>query len=244
MLKAIIIDDEKASIDSLTWELELFADKIEIIGSSTSPQEAISMVESLQPDVIFLDVNMPKLNGFQFLKHFPNFTFEVIFTTAYDEYAIKAFEINAIDYLLKPVDSDDLTRAISRLEKTKNPLNEKLELLLATISSFDKGNKKIAIPISEGYEFLNIGDIIRCESDSNYTRIILKEDKPLLVSKTLKNIEEQIDSTQFIRIHNSHLINVAFIKKYKKGKGGSITMINGDVVPVSRAKKNEFFEGI
>jgi two-component system LytT family response regulator len=244
MVKAIIIDDEKASIDSLTWELDLFKDKIEIIASSTSSIEAIALVKKLQPDVVFLDINMPQLNGFQFLSQFSKIEFEVIFTTAYDEYAIKAFEINAIDYLLKPVDNEDLTRAINRLETIKNPLNKKIELLLNTINGFDKKNKKIVLPSSEGFEFLNIKDIIRCESDSNYTKIILLKDKPMLVSKTLKVIENLIDSTQFVRIHNSHLINVEFIKKYKKGKGGSITMINGDLVPVSRTKKDDLFDGI
>ena len=244
MIKAIIIDDERASIDSLTWELELFKEKIEIIACSTSSVDAIEIVNRLKPDVVFLDINMPQLNGFQFLGQFSKIEFEVIFTTAYDEYAIKAFEINAIDYLLKPVDNEDLTRAINRLETNKTPLNEKIELLLTTISSYDKKNKKIVLPSSDGFEFLNIKDIIRCESDSNYTRIILMDEKPMLVSKTLKLIEKLIDSSQFVRIHNSHLINVEYIKKYKKGKGGSITMINGDLVPVSRTKKDDLFDGI
>lgn len=244
MLRAFIVDDEKASIDSLRWELDLFKDQIEIIGTSTSAEDAIEIVKTMKPDVVFLDINMPKVNGFQFLNSFANVSFDVIFTTAYDEHALKAFDVNAIDYLLKPVDQEALARAIGRLETTKEALNDKLEALLMSLSRFDKRNRKIVIPVSEGFEFLNIDDIIRCESDGNYTKIHFLNDTPLLVSKTLKNIEGQIDSSQFIRIHNSHLINVAYIKKYKKGKGGSITMIDGAMVPVSRSKKSDFFEGL
>ena len=238
--KAIIIDDEQGSIDSLLWELETF-DQVEVIATSTDSIKGIDLIQANDFDILFLDIEMPKVNGFELLKSIENIDFKVIFTTAYDAYALKAFEVSAIDYLLKPVEEGDLGRALDKLNinTQEDETIDKLASLYEKLSSLSQ-TKNISLPTQEGLSFINIQTIIRCESDSNYTHIYLKEDKPLLVSKTLKDIEKLIDSKEFFRIHHSHLINLNYLKKYNKGLAGSVELSDGSIIPVSRSKKSSF----
>jgi len=242
-LKALVIDDEKGSIDSLLWELEQFKDEVEVVASTQSPLEGLDLLKEHDVDLLFLDIEMPRMNGFELIEKAGHVEANVVFTTAYDQFAIKAFEISAMDYLLKPVDETELKRVI---EKAKNKEDEqqmqrRLELLLQSVKKEDPAFQTIALPTQESLEFIEVEQIIRCESDSNYTRLFLRdENKPLLVSKTLKHIETMVDGMGFFRIHHSHLVNVKYIKKYVRGNTGTLVLKDGTALPVSRAKKGDF----
>lgn len=242
--KSIIIDDEKGSIDSLAWELKKFSDDIEIVSTTQSPIEGIQLIKSLKPEVIFLDISMPEMNGFEMLEAVRDIKFNVIFTTAFDQYAIDAFKENAIDYLLKPVLPEDIERVISKLKNTTENINlqDKLQTFLNEYKQSNTGYQTIALPTMEGLEFIDINEIVRCESTSNYTYIHQLHDKPLLISKTLKEVESMLTDHGFIRIHQSHLVNIKSIKKYIKGKAGSLILRDGSIIPVSRSKKGDFLK--
>ena len=242
-IKAIIIDDEERSITSLLWELENFKN-VKIIGKTTNPVEGIKLITKLKPDLIFLDIEMPVLNGFDLIKQFDTIDFEVIFTTAYDKFAVQAFEVSAIDYLLKPIDENDLARALQKvkLKSDNSEFQKKMEFLFKNIKTDDPCFDHIVIPTLEGLEFIESKEIIRCESDSNYTSIFMVSKEKYFVSKTLKDIEKLLDSRKFYRVHNSHLVNIAFIKKYLKGKDGTLVLKNGDLIPVSRTKKGNLLD--
>ena len=246
MIKGFILDDERGSIDSLLWELENFKDIIEIIGESQDPISAIETVNKLKPDVVFLDIQMPQMSGFEFLKQFTNIDFQVIFTTAYDEFAIQAFKVNAIEYLLKPIDESDLRQALEKLSQQHHDkaINEKIESLLSIMNNNSNNNKTLIFPTMSGLEFIKIDQIVRCESDSNYTSIYTLGNKPLLVSKTLKEVEELLEDKGFYRIHHSHLININYIKKYIKRNSGSVILEDGTEIPVSRSRKKDFLDRI
>jgi len=242
MIKAIIIDDERGSIDALLWELETFKNDIEVITTFQSPLEALKSIKSLQFDLLFLDIQMPEMNGFEFLKSLENINFNVIFTTAFDQYAVKAFKVNAIDYLLKPIDEEELGTAIQKIKETKPEDNvaKQLELLFHSVNKLDGNFKTIIMPTSEGLEFIEVEKISHCHSDSNYTYIHRVDEKPLLIAKTLKEVEEMLEGKGFHRIHHSYLVNIRFIKKYNKGKAGSLSMKDGTVIPISRSRKKDF----
>ena len=243
-LRAVIIDDEIGSIDSLIWELEQFSKDVTVVGQSQDPYEGIKLIEKLAPDIVFLDISMPGINGFQLLEAIKNITFNVVFTTAFDQYAIEAFKANAIDYLLKPVMPEDIERVVEkiRVNSGTNHLQDKLKAFLDEFQNVNQSISTIALPTMEGLEFVEIADIIRCESSSNYTYIHVKNEKPILISKTLKDIEQLLSNHGFIRIHQSHLVNIKSIKKYMKGKSGSLILKDGSVIPVSRSKKGEFLD--
>jgi two-component system LytT family response regulator len=186
-----------------------------------------------------LDIEMPRLNGFELLKSLQPFYFEVIFLTAYNEFALKAFRFSAFDYFLKPLDEIELSQSLSRLEAKKNDINkdERLDFLMDIIQPYAQKPKKIALPTMEGFEFVELNQIIRFASDSNYVKVILDGQKPLLVCKTLKEIEETLKHSNFIRVHNSHLINTDYVQKYLKNAGGSLLTKDGFEVPISRLRK-------
>jgi len=241
-LKAIIIDDEQRSITTMQWELEAFEDQIETIATCTNPLEAKALILDKKPDVIFLDIEMPHLNGIDLVKSFDKIPCKVIFTTAYDKFAVKAFEISAVDYLLKPINGEDLKRAIDKLISTDDNryLEQQFTTLFENLTAANTGFKKIVIPVQEGLEFVNLEDILRCEAQGNYCRIHLTNGRSIFISKSLKEVETMISDTSFCRVHQSHLINLRYISKYQKGKGGSITMSDQSIVPVSRSKRDNF----
>jgi len=240
MIKAIIVDDEINAIKSLAWEIENFCDNVEICETFTDPVEAISAINYLKPDCVFLDIEMPKMDGFQLLNELVYRDFDLIITTAYDNYAIKAFKESAIDYLLKPVDSDDLIKSVSKIKtnKTNNALGKELQQVLKNFTP-KTTQKKIALPFVGKTVFVKPKDIIYCKAEGNYTTIFLKGNKKELISKKIKEVEELINNNSFFRTHNSYLVNTRYIKEYVKNEGHYLILESNDNIPVSRAKKNE-----
>jgi len=243
-LKAIIIDDEPRSITTMQWELSSFEDQVEIIATCNDPLLAKGLILKEKPDVVFLDIEMPHLNGIDLVKSFDKIPCSIIFTTAYDKFAIQAFEISALDYLLKPINGEDLKRAIDKLISSDENrfLEQQFTVLFENITAAKTGFRKIVIPVQEGFEFVNLEDILRCEASANYCNIHLVSGRSILISKSLKDVEKLISDTSFCRVHQSHLINLRFISKYQKGKGGSITLNDGSIIPVSRSKKDDFLD--
>ena len=242
--KAIIIDDEQGSINSLIWELENFEELVEVLDTTTKANEGIELIKKLKPEIVFLDIEMPGMNGFELLKHVDQSQFKVIFTTAYDQFALKAFEVNAYDYLLKPVVEEELERALKKVLES-DQRDETLEEIRSIMTKIENNNSRsIAIPTMEGLEFIEANDIMRCESDSNYTHIYLANAKPILIAKTLKEVELILKEKQFFRIHNSHIINLNYLKKYLKGKDGAVVLKDGTTIPISRSRKSGFLNEI
>lgn len=243
LLKAVLIDDEPSSLQNLQQKLKEFCPDVDVIASAQKPEDAILLIRQHKPDVIFLDIEMPRMNGFRMLDELGEYDFDIIFTTAYNHYAIDAIRISAFDYLTKPVAIKDLQSAVERLAKhRKLHTKDKMELLRSSLSSTKSQDEKIAVPTSEGLEFIPIRNIVHIESSSNYSKLFFLDGKNILVTKLLGEFEEMLSPYNFFRVHNSHLINLAYIKKYIRGEGGQVVMQNGDVVDVARRKKEEFLK--
>lgn len=243
MINAIIIDDEQHCINRLEGLLTGYcSDIIKLCGSFQSVEEGLQAIKQIKPGLLFLDAEIHDKTGFDLLKQLPEINFEVIFITAYDKYAVQAFKFSAIDYLLKPVDADDLQAAIKKLSDkfSQKEMSQKFDTLFHNLKNMQGVSKKICVPVLTGLVFIQVNDILRCESEINYTRIFLKNKQKLLVAKTLKEFEELLADYNFYRVHNSHLINLAYIKSYSKGKGGSVIMEDGSEVEVSTRRKDEF----
>jgi two-component system LytT family response regulator len=242
MLKAVIVDDEPKAIQSLIWELSNFSQEIEVMNSFTNPDEALKFLDSNTPDCLFLDVQMPTIGGFQFLEQLKDINFAVIITTAYDEYAIKALKHEAIDYLLKPIDSDDLKASINKIKKhSDRTINSmKFERMLSNFNSkFDK--KRITINTDGKLLFLDVDDIIYVESDGNYSTLFLQNKKKIVVTKKLKEVDAILPEHYFFRIHNSFIINLNKIKAFIKNEG-YVVMDSDHKIPVARQRKSDFLE--
>jgi two-component system, LytTR family, response regulator len=242
-LKAILVDDELPSLQNLEQKLIEFCPDIHIIASAQKPEDAIQLIEQMHPDVVFLDIEMPRMNGFKMLEEIKEKDFDIVFTTAYNHYAIDAVRISAFDYLVKPIAIKDLQDSVARLLKAQSKQTpEKLDVLRQNLSDSRSQSDKITISTNEGVEFFEINQIIRIESSSNYSKIFFKDGKNMLVTKLLKDFEEILLPYRFFRIHNSHLINLSYIKKYIRGDGGQVVMQNNEVIDVSRRKKEEFLK--
>jgi two-component system LytT family response regulator len=241
-IRAIIVDDEDHCRSSLTKQLEWSCPQVEVIAEGRSAAEGKELVMEHHPDLVFLDIEMPGGSGFDMIKSLPDIQFKLVFTTAFDEYALQAFKVNAIAYLLKPIDEDELLKTIEKVQAEKNDVvGKKLEKLMNYLSS-ESNSGKIALPVSDGLEFISTVKILRCEADGNYCTIYLNDGNKMVISKTLKYISDLINQQKFVRVHQSHIINMDYIKKYIRGKNGSIIMDDGSVIPVSRAKKDDFLE--
>ena len=244
-IKAILIDDEQHCLDVLEWELNGADKSVEIIASFTNPLEAVKGINELNPDLVFLDIEMPNMNGLQLLQSFDVVSFNVIFTTAFEHYALQAIKNQAIDYLLKPINPRDLKLALTKHRNSDvNRLQFQLNTLFKKLQEQNDSQKKIVMPTADGLEFLKLEDIIRCESSSNYTFIHLRKRNKLLVSKTLKEVESMIDSPMFSRVHKSHLVNLNSIVRYNKSDGGVVLMEDGSEVPLARNKKSDFLNNL
>ncbi|HEY9340817.1 MAG TPA: LytTR family DNA-binding domain-containing protein [Hanamia sp.] len=242
-LKAILVDDELPSLQNLEQKIIEFCPDIHIIATAQKPEDAIQLIEQMHPDVVFLDIEMPRMNGFKMLEQIKEKDFDIVFTTAYNHYAIDAVRISAFDYLVKPVAVQDLQDTVARLLKSQNKQTpEKLDVLRQNLSDSRSQSDKITISTNEGVEFYEINQIVRIESSSNYSKIYFKDGKNILVTKLLKDFEEILLPYRFFRIHNSHLINLSYIKKYIRGDGGQVVMQNNEVIDVSRRKKEEFLK--
>jgi two-component system LytT family response regulator len=243
-LRSIIVDDEQHSIDSLLWELEAVGDKVEIIATCTNPHDAKRQIQLMRPDLVFLDIEMPGMNGFDLLHAFDTIDFDIVFTTAYDEFALKAFEIDATDYLLKPVSEEALQRSLDKVSarRAAHQTTAHLSALFHKLKRDYPDFRKVALPTLEGLLFLNIEDITHCSSEDNYTHIYSQKGEKFLISKTLKEIETMISDSRFLRVHHSHLVNLMCIREYHKGKGGSLVLDDGTVIPVSRSRKQDLMD--
>jgi two-component system LytT family response regulator len=238
MINAIIIDDEKHSCDALKMLLARCCAQVEVIAMCHSGTDAIQKIEKLQPQLIFLDIEMPFMNGFQMLEQISIIDFEIIFTTSYDKYAITAFKFSALDYLLKPVDRQELERAVQKVSKKISPaISQQLEILMQKINQPFVAIQKIALPTMQGLEFVTVDSIIRCASNNNYTEFYLSDKKKVLVSRTLREVEEMLADYGFLRVHHSHIVNLNAITRYIKGEGGYLVMADGSSVDVSRSRK-------
>jgi two-component system, LytTR family, response regulator len=246
MLTAIIIDDESSSRNALKQKLANHCKDIVVIAECENGEDGIKNIEEKKPNIIFLDVEMPRMNGFTMLQQLHNRNFELIFITAYNYYAIKAIKFSALDYLVKPVEVEDLKEAVQRVVQKRRQVsgNERLELLMQNLVDEKKEQQRLAIPSMEGLQFININDIIYLEAQSNYTIIYLADSHKLTVSKTLKDFEELLPPAIFIRIHHSYIINKNAVEKYIKGEGGQVVMKNNVTLDVSRRKKEEFMKAI
>jgi two-component system, LytTR family, response regulator len=245
MITAIIVDDEKHSCDALKMLLERSCPQVEVIAMCHSGNDAIEKIEKLNPQLIFLDIEMPHMNGFQMLEQIPNIHFEIIFTTSYDKYAITAFKFSALDYLLKPVDRLELERAVQKVSKKINPaITQQLEILMQKINQPFVPIQKIALPTMQGLEFVTIESITHCSSNNNYTEFFLTGNKRLLVSRTLKDVEDMLADYGFLRVHHSHIVSLNAITRYIKGEGGYLIMADGSSVDVSRSRKELLLQKI
>lgn len=243
---AILIDDESSSRNSLRQKLINHCKEITIIAECESGEEGIIAIQHHKPDIVFLDVEMPRMNGFVMLQQLETRNFELIFTTAYDHYAIRAIHFSALDYLVKPIEIKTLTEAVERARQKKQTdiPNQRIETLLHNLIDEKNIHNRIAIPSLEGLQFIEITDIIYLEAESNYTFVHLQAGTKLTVSKTLKDFEELLPSLVFIRIHHSYIINKNHLRKYLKGEGGQVLLSNGKILDVARRKKEDFMRAI
>lgn len=244
MLKCIIVDDEQKSRNNLR-DLLLEYCQIEIAGEASSAFEALRLIKKEEPDLLFLDIEMPGGSGFDLLKSLQYQNFEVIFVTAFDKYGIQAVKFCAIDYILKPIDIFELSKAVEKAQAQVSwkKENRRLTELVANLDR-SEDEKRIALPLADKIEFIAINQIIRLEADSNYTRIFLENQKDYLVCKTLKDYQEILEPHNFLRTHQSHLINCRKISAYVKIDGGYISMSDGSSVPISRQKREEVMKRI
>jgi len=245
MIRSIIVDDELKSRESLRILVEDFCEGVEVKALCQNLTEAIQAIDQFNPDVVFLDIQLQRETGFDLLTRSETFDFEVIFTTAYSEFAIKAFKFSAIDYLLKPIDIEELRRALVKVEKRiGNTITERLQQLLQNLRTGSSENYKLALPTTDGLVFVKVNQILYCEAASNYTEIIMDDNKKYVVSRTLKEYEDMLADHNFFRIHHSYLINLNGIKKYVRGEGGYVIMNNDKSLDVSKRKKEGFLSRI
>jgi two-component system LytT family response regulator len=239
-IKALIVDDESNSRLTLKNMLLNFCQGVDVVGLAASVKEAHHLASSLHPDVVFLDIEMPKENGFQLLEYYDDVPFEVVFTTAYDQYAVKAFRFSAVDYLLKPIDLEELRDAIEKIaKKNVNQRKQHFDTLQHNISN---RIQKIALPTLEGFIFIDIEDILYCEASNNYTVFHSQKNGKIIVSKTLKEYDELLSSYNFFRVNRSFLINMAYIQEYKKARTPIIVMKNGTPITLSATRRKGFLD--
>jgi two-component system LytT family response regulator len=243
MIKAILVDDEAHSCDILSWKLKEYCPEVSVIDSCTDPFKAIESVKLSQPDVLFVDIEMPGMSGFELLQRLMPVNFDIIFVTAFDQFAIKAFEYSAVDYLLKPVEAQDLIKAVARVKPKENLDEQRLQLLLAQLGAMQRHEKvkRLAVATFDSYHFINVDDIVCCQSERNYSYIHLVDGKKILISKTLKVLENILEPNSFFRIQQSYLINLDYVKKFNRDSGGYVIMENGLTVTVAKNKRDEFF---
>jgi len=240
MIKAILIDDEVHCLDTLNMLMSDYCPEVEVIEQCVSAKKGLEVIEKFHPELVFLDIEMPLMNGFELLEQFKEISFSIIFTTSYDQYAIKAIRFSALDYLLKPIDPKELAAAVHRVEVRKmTPSAEQFRMLIDQIQHKETGFTKIAVPTSEGFELISVEQVIRCEADDNYTHLYLKNKNKITACRTLKEMEEQLqDFSFFIRVHHSWIVNLNEVTKYVRGEGGYLVTSDGSTVNVSRSRKD------
>ncbi|WAC13061.1 LytR/AlgR family response regulator transcription factor [Dyadobacter pollutisoli] len=243
MIRAIIIDDEPNAVGLLALRLAQHCPQVEVVASCTNSRQGIQAILDHHADLVFLDIEMPQLNGFQVLEAVAGVSFSLAFVTAYDEFALKAFRYSAVDYLLKPIDTQELIQAVARVEKRRETLPEQLEHLKQQLNSPVKTfPDRIALPYQNGVAFVEMKDIIYCEANHNYTKFYLQDGRYHLAAKSLRDIQELLEERDFLRVHRQFLINLGHIRKFVKGEGSYVVMSNQQTIPVSRMQKERLME--
>ena len=244
MIKTLIIEDEAKSRQMLAAMLERNCPEITIVGLAKDVKEGVALIKELQPELVFLDISMPDGIGFDLLEQVSGHKFELIFATASDQHAIRAIKYSACDYLLKPIDMDELKSAVNKvLNKKKSvPSMENLQFLIQHLKKADENFQKITLPTGNAYEIVNIKDIIRCEADGSYTNFYLADKRKLIISFGLKHYEELLPESDFIRVHHHHLINMNHVLRFLKEDGGYAIMSDGSKIEISRRKKEAFMD--
>ncbi len=243
MIRAVIVDDEVSAVKSLQWEIDAFCPWIEVCATYLTPLEAIKGIDLIKPDCVFLDIEMPQMDGFQLLHSVSFRNFELIFTTAYDNYALQAFRENAVDYLLKPIDSDDLRVAAERVldRKKNNRLGEQLRFLMQDMRKQQR-TKKVPLSFTDKTIYVQGDEIMYCKSDGNYTEVFMEGGKKEVLSKKIKEVEKLIDNPSFYRAHHSYLVNLGYVTEFIKSDGQYLILKDGSTVPVSRSKKGHLLQ--
>ena len=245
MINTVIIDDEKNCRDTLRWQLTKYCPQINVIADADNATSGLDILLNKKPRLLFLDVEMPGKNGFKLLEELKEIEFDIIFTTAFAEYAIRAIKFGALDYLIKPVDKDELITAVGKLNNKTNP-NASLEQIKTLLDQLNihqaVSSQKIALPTLHGFELVLMSNIVICESSSNYTNIVLANGQRLLISRTLKEIEELLNMHPFFRLHHSFLVNLTYATRYIKGEGGTLILQDNLEVPVARRKKEDLLK--
>ena len=243
MLRALIIDDESKARETIAHLLKLTFNDVEMVGEADSVITGIESIQNLKPDLVFLDIQLEDGTGFDILQKLNQIDFQIIFITAFNEYAVKAFKYAAMDYLMKPVNPQEFVEAVTRVKEglEKNDFQTKFEAYLSHLKDSDAEHKKIILKTAESIHLIKVLDIIRCEADRGYTDFFLRDGKKILVSKGLKDYDDILSEFNFIRTHQSHLINLDYIKSFEKADGGYILMTDGSTVPVSSRKREYVF---
>jgi two-component system LytT family response regulator len=243
-LKAILLEDEQLSRETLRNYLVKYCPDINIIAEAANIIEGRQLIDRHKPDLVFLDVEMPFGNAFDLLEQFDEITFETIFVTAYSNYAIQALNLSAAYYLLKPIDIDELVKAVNKIKETvennKNLIHTRI--LIENVKIENKQLHKIVLPLIDGFEVVKVNEIVRCEANDNFTVFHLTNNRKVMICRTLKYYEDLLTAYDFIRVHKSHLLNFQYIKQYKKGKGGQVIMADGKEVELSPIRKKEFLD--
>jgi len=244
MIRAIIIDDEKDGRKALQIAIEKYCKEVSLIRVCETPEDGIAAINELKPDLVFLDVQMPGISGFDVLQKTSHVPFDVIFVSAYDQYAIKAIKFSAMDYLLKPIDVDELLQAVNRVSEGhhKNNNSHRHQSVINNVQFKSGKITRLAVPSIEGIDFFDTDDIIYCEAEGSYTYIHLLDQPKKLITRKLKDFENILAESGFCRVHHSNLINIRHVQKYIKGEGGYVIMCNGQKVDISRRKKEEFIK--
>lgn len=245
MIRAIIIDDVKRSRESLADDLKRHCPEVEIVGEAESVKTGIDAIRKHHPDVVFLDIQLEDGNGFNILEQVGKADFKVIFTTGSDEYGIKAVKFSALDYLLKPIDPEELVAAVQKLSESKEQkqdIGNNISVLIENLKNINNTSKRIALNSADRVHVVNVSDIVRCESQRNYTLFYIKGNKQILVTKTLKEFEDMLEDSGFVRVHHSHLINMSYMKEFVKSDGGYAVMTDGSQVPVAVRKKEHLLQ--
>ena len=244
MIKAILIDDEGHCLETLDMLLNEYCPQVTILEQCRSAKKGLEAIEKYQPDLVFLDIEMPAMNGFEMLEQLTEIHFAVIFTTSYDQYAIKAIHFSALDYLLKPIDPKELISAIKKVQEQRRiPVAEQFQMLLKQVQGKSTQFSNIAVPTFEGFELVPADEVIQCEANDKYTHLFLKNKNKIIACRTLKEMEEQLqDFNFFVRVHHSHLVNLNEVAKYVRGEGGYLVMSDGTSVNVSRSRKESLMK--
>jgi two-component system LytT family response regulator len=243
MIRAILIDDEKPATEVLEMKLRRLNMGVQVVAKFNQPEAAVEFVRVTEFDLLFLDIEMPRLNGFDLLAQFDTYHFDVIFTTAYDQYAIRAFRVSALSYLLKPIEEHDLRESLSRWQQKKIKQLQAPQIQALQVQMMQNAPQtRLALPTHEGHEIIEIAQIVRCMADASYTHFYLENGLQLLICRTLKEVEQALEPNGFVRVHQSHLVNPQYLKKIVKQEGGYLVMADGTQVPVTKQKRDLLVE--